>query len=202
MMKFFYKLAICLTCVFMVGACSQKGHAENEQRSVPSPDKARRGPIKANTTMISYGYHTNSGIAISINYKIYRDSLVWDYHEYRNDCHLRDVVTYDGEDYEQLISSLSQVSFSAKDMHDHSAGGSGYGYGFAIGDKTYLSFNNTFKLSGDFQSVRTLISQFIETHPTQAESIFKNQAAQPHEKATFGEFETLPEDLEPYRVGK
>ena len=42
-------------------------------------------PITTGTTKIVYSEHTNSGIAISTTYEITRDSLVWDYNEYRED---------------------------------------------------------------------------------------------------------------------
>ncbi len=160
----------------------------------------RGNPVKANTNKIVYCDYSNSGLAIHTTVEIYRDSLVWDYEEMRNDCHLRDVVKYNPKDFDNLIATLSQIAFSAKDSNDYSSGGGGYSYSFSIGEKRYLSFNDTFKLSGDIDKLKIVISMFIKEHPTDAETLFRELAESPHEKAQLGEFVNLPKELEKYRI--
>ena len=121
-------------------------------------------PITTGTTKIVYSEHTNSGIAISATYEITRDSLVWDYHEYRNGRHQRDVVRYDAQDFEALVTALSTIRFSAKDAHDVSSGGDGWACSFDNGEGRYLQFNNTYKFSGDYEKVTYLIKQFVDAH--------------------------------------
>ena len=117
----------------------------------------------------------------------------------RNGCHLRDVIENIGEDYDRLVSDLSQIKFRAKDTHDTSAGGDGYWYSFEAGAKPYFSFNSSYDISGDFEKLYFLIADFIKGHPTKAEELFNKLYLAPHDKAQFGEFETLPEELEQYR---
>ena len=132
-------------------------------------------PITTGTTKIVYSEHTNSGIAISTTYEIARDSLVWDYREYRNDRHLRDVVRYDAQDFEALVTALSTIRFSAKDAHDVSSGGEGWGCSFDNGKGRYLQFNSTYKLSGDYEKVTDLIKQFVDAHQPEGLKLLDEQ---------------------------
>ena len=75
-------------------------------------------PISSGTTKIVYSEHETSGLAISMTYEITQDSLVWDYREPRNDCHLKDVVRYDRQDFEALVTELSTIRFHAKDTQE------------------------------------------------------------------------------------
>ena len=132
-------------------------------------------PITTGTTKIVYSEHSNSGIAILMTYEIASDSLVWDYNEYREDLHLRDVVRYDAQDFETLVTALSTIRFSAKDAHDVSSGGDGWACSFDNGEGRYLQFNNTYKLSGDYEKVTDLIKQFVDAHqPEGAANIQKS----------------------------
>ena len=200
-----YIIPICIACVCVAICCSnQKDPAQvlNNQELNVTQKSAHRCPVKSNTTKIIFGLYTNSGIAIQSKHEISRDSIVWDYNEMRNGCHLRDVIANDGGDYDRLISDLSQVQFRAKDMHDTSSGGDGYWYSFEVGSKTYFSFNSSYDISGDFDKLELLIDEYIKGHPTVAEELFTRLSLEPHDKAMFGEFETLPEELEQYRLKK
>lgn len=202
-MKQLYIIPICIACVCVAVCCSyKKGSAQvlNNQNLNVTKKSTHRCPIKSNTTKIIFGQHTNSGIAIQSKHEISRDSIVWDYNEMRNGCHLRDVIANDGEDYDRLVSDLSQIKFRAKDMHDTSSGGSGFWYSFEIGSKSYFSFNNSFNISGDFDKLELLIAEYIKAHPTKAEELHKRLSLESHNRAEFGEFETLPEELEQYRL--
>ena len=121
-------------------------------------------PITTGTTKIVYSEHSNSGIAILMTYEIASDSLVWDYQDFRNDRHLRDVARYDAQDFEALVAALSTIQFSAKDAHDYSSGGSGWGCSFDNEKGRYLQYNSTYKLSGDYEKVTNMIQQFIDAH--------------------------------------
>lgn len=157
-------------------------------------------PISLNTTTITYSHHTNSGIAIYTIIKIYEDHLVWEYDEARNDCSLKDSCKYSREEFEELITSLSKVQFSAIDAHDYSVGGSGYGYSFESASNQYFYYDSSYKLLGNYSDVSSLIQQFIKAHKTDCEMIFEKLSRMPHERGSFGEFRTLPEELEKYRV--
>lgn len=157
-------------------------------------------PIKKETTKISYRRHTNSGMAITTTVKLYPDYLVWEYNEARNDCRLRDTCRYNKRDFEKLVMQLSKIEFSATDIHDDRVGGAGYSYSFVVNAERYLYFDNLYQLSGDFQTVQDLIQQFIKSHPTKCEILFKKLSKKPHKKGHFGVFDELPQKLERYKV--
>lgn len=165
---------------------------------IASCGSLRPCPITTGTTKIVYGEHDNSGIAITTTYEITSDSLVWDYREPRNGCHLRDVAKYDAQDFEALVTSLSTIRFSARDTHDYSVGASGWGCSFDNAKGRYLQYNNKYKLSGDYRKVTDIILQFAETHKPEGLRRFDALKAEPHEKPMFGEFKVLPEALKPY----
>ena len=203
-MKRLFIIPICIACFCGAVCCSyKKGPAQVlDNHNLNSTKSAHRCPIKPNTTKIIFGLHTNSGIAIQSKHEISRDSIVWDYNEMRNGCHLRDVIANDSEDYDRLVSDLSQIKFRAKDMHDTSSGGGGFWYSFEIGSKSYFSFNSSFDISGDFDKLELLIAEYIRAHPTEAEELHNRLSLEPHNRAEFGEFEILPEELEQYRLKK
>lgn len=157
-------------------------------------------PIKKETTKITYSRHTNSGIAIYTSVTLYPDHLVWGYSEARNGCSLRDSCSYDREEFDKLVSELSQIKFSAKDCDDHRSGGAGFGYSFETETKRYFYYNSLFKMSGDYEKAQGLIKQFISIHKTRCELLFDEYARKPHKRAEFGEFQELPEELIPYKV--
>lgn len=157
-------------------------------------------PVKEGTTNITYHHHTNSGIAIYTTVNLYPDYLVWDYKEARNQCHLKDTCRYNREEFDKLVKELSRIEFSAIDKHDHRVGGPGYSYSFEVNDKCYLYFDNSYQFSGDYQAVQDLIRQFIKSHPTQCEILFKKLSKRPHKKGAYGEFEELPQKLQKYEV--
>ena len=191
-MKTMISLALCMSAWLGMSTCNS---APNETST-----EGKGCPIKAETSKIVYYEYSNSGLAIHTKYEIYRDSIVWDYEEVRNDCHLRDVITYPDKDFDELIGQLSKIKFSAKDSHDTSSGGSGYYYAFSTSDKDYFHFNSSYKLSGDIGSACELIQSFIKSHTTDGLAAFQRLSAAPHERAVLGEFEELPEELEKYRV--
>ena len=160
----------------------------------------QQNAIDMATTKIVYSEHSNSGLAIYTTYEICADSLVWEYDEARNNCHLRDVTRYDVKAFKQLLSDLSTISFSAKDANDHSVGGSGWGISFENSEGGYFSFNSQFKLTGDYQRVRELLLVFISNHKPEGYKIFKQYQSVPHDRSMYGEFEVLPEALLPYSV--
>lgn len=157
-------------------------------------------PIKRQTTKISYHHHTNSGMAIYTTVKLYPDYLVWEYNEARNDCRLKDSCRYNKKDFEILVMKLSEIEFSATDLHDHRVGGAGYSYSFVVNGECYLYFDNLYQFSGNYQTVQDLIQQFIKSHPTPCELLFKKLSKEPHERGPFGEFSELPQELERYQV--
>ena len=161
---------------------------------------ADSGPIKKETTKISYNHHTNSGMAIYTTVELHPDYLVWDYNEARNKCHLRDTCRYSKEDFDKLVNELSKIQFSAKDNHDYSVGGEGYSYSFEVNAESYLYFDNSYQFSGDYHAVQDLIRRFIKSHPTQCEILFKKFSEMPHERGNFGEFKELPRVLQKYKV--
>jgi len=136
-------------------------------------------PITTGTTKIVYSEHSNSGIAIMTTYEITRDSLVWLYQEFRTDRCLRDVAKYDAQDFEALVTALSTIRFSAKDAHDVSSGGSGWGCSFDNEKGRYLQYNSTYKLSGDYEKVTDMIQQFVEAHKPEALAHFDEQDTEP-----------------------
>ena len=167
---------------------------------IASCGSLRPCPISTGTTKIVYSEHENSGIAIMTSYEITEDSLVWDYRELRNDCHLKDVARYDRQDFEALVTELSTIRFSAKDTHDVSSGGSGWGCSFYNDKECYFHYNDRFKLSGSYDTVTNAILQFVSNHKPEALKLFDELKSQPHATTTFGEFDPLPAPLEPYLI--
>ena len=186
-----------LALAFVVMACSRNSH-----NNAIATDIGRGGskPISSETTKITYYHHTNSGIAISTKVEMNEDSLTWEYYEARTGLRLRDTSKFDKNDFAELVNELSLVRFSAKDAHDTSSGGEGYAIAFEQDAKQYFFYNDSYKLSGDYEKVETLILQFIETHKTECEKRMEELSKEPHESRFFGEFETLPEELKPYEV--
>lgn len=131
---------------------------------IASCGSLRTCPITSGTTKIVYSEHTNSGIAILTTYEIGRDSLVWERKEFRSGRHQREVAQYDAQDFEALVNALAAIQFSAKDANDASSGGSGWGCSFDNEKGRYLQFNDTYKLSGDYERVIDLIVNFVEDH--------------------------------------
>lgn len=156
-------------------------------------------PISLNTTKITYSHHTNSGIAIYTTITIHEDRLVWEYVEARNNCCLIDSCSFSKEEFKELITDLSKVQFSAIDAHDYSVGGEGYSYSFESASDQYFYYDNSYKLSGNYSQVSSLIQQFINAHKTDCEMLFVKLSEMPHEQGEFGEFKTLPKKLEKYR---
>ena len=167
---------------------------------ITSCGSLRPCPITTGTTKIVYSEHENSGIAISTKYEITEDSLVWDYTELRNGCHLTDAVRYDRQDFEALVSELSEIRFSAKDTHDVSSGGSGWGCSFYNDRECYFHYNDKFNLSGGYEKVTDAILQFVASHKPEGLRLFDQLKAEPHEGAMFGEFDQLPPPLHPFSI--
>lgn len=158
-------------------------------------------PIRVGTTKIRYQYHTNSGMARYSDYQIFRDSIVWNYYEARNHCHLKDMCIYDKSVFNKLIKELSEKRFSGTfDLRDRNDGGAGFYYYFEEDSLCYLQYNESYQLSGEYQEVDYLIKQFIENHKTQCEILFEKYSNKPHEKALYGEFQSLPPKLQEYIV--
>jgi hypothetical protein len=122
-------------------------------------------PIKMETTKIVYTYYTNSGTAITTKLEISRDTIVRDWKDYRHNQHQQTSVKLDGKDFDELINLLSTIQFSVKNIDDTSSGGSGWAYSFETADGRYMYFNSKDKLSGNYEEVIKIISQFIENHP-------------------------------------
>ncbi len=160
----------------------------------------QQNAIDMSTTKIVYSEHSNSGLAIYTTYEICADSLVWEYDEARNSCHLKDVSRYNIDAFKQLLSDLSAISFSAKDANDHSVGGSGWSISFENSNGSYFSYNNLFKLSGNYQHVNEVLMSFVRNHQPNGYKLFKKYQAEPHEGAMYGEFKELPEALKSYSV--
>ena len=57
-----------------------------------------------------------------------------------------------------------------------------------------------FKLSGSYETVTDVILQFVSNHKPEGLRVFDELKSEPHEGAMFGEFEHLPQPLEPYIV--
>lgn len=158
-------------------------------------------PIKVSTKKITCKFHTNSGMARYSEYQIFKDSLVWNYYEARNHCHLKDLCKYYRADYDTLMKELSKLKFSGTcNLKEISVGGAGYDYSFEDNSQCYLHYNNSYLLSGEYQKVDQLLNHFIETHKTQCEIFFEKYSKEPHEQAPFGEFKELPRRLYKYIV--
>lgn len=158
-------------------------------------------PIKVTTTKITYKVHTNSGMARYSYYQIFKDSLVWDYFEARNHCHLKDLTKYGRADYDTLLNKLSKLRFSGIcNLKEISIGGAGYDYSFEENFNCYLHYNDSYQLYGEYQEVNNLITLFIENHKTQCEILFEKYSSEPHEQALFGDFKNLPTKLRKYVV--
>jgi len=156
--------------------------------------------VKKETIKIKYVDYSNSGIAIDTQYEIYRDSLIWEYTEHRNDCRLRDVVKYDSEEFEKLIENLSQYTFSVVKREEPLCGGEGESFSFSSDTGCYLNFDDSScELYGDADEVKRLIRQFVQLHPTKGEIEFKRLSKLPHKRAKHGVFKELPQELEIYR---
>ena len=167
---------------------------------VTSCGSVRQCPITKETTKIVYASHENSGIASQTRYEIVADSLIWELTEPRYGRHLRDVAKVERTEFETLVDLLSQIKFSAKDQHDTSSGGSGWGCGFENEQGLYLSFNNTYKLSGDYEEVIRLILSFADHHKPKGLKLYEEVKSQPHEQGQFGDFDQFPESLERFSV--
>lgn len=164
-----------------------------------SPSTQEPVSVKKETAIIEYRNYSNSGVAIATEYEIYRDSLVWEYSEHRNKCRLRDVVKYDSMEFEQLVENLAQYTFSVK-RTEPKCGGGGESFSFSTATGCYLSFDDSdSELFGDASEVKKLIRQFVRQHPTKGEKTFERLSKMPHEKAMFGVFKELPQELEKYR---
>ena len=111
-----------------------------------------------------------------------------------------DVARYDRQDFEALVTALSEIRFSAKDTHDVSSGGSGWGCSFYNEKECYFHYNNAFKLSGNYDTVTDAILQFVASHKPEGLRLFDELKSQPHEEATFGEFKELPPPLHPFSI--
>ena len=157
-------------------------------------------PIQTGTTKITFSEHSNSGLAISTTYEITEESLVWNRMEPRYNWKLRDVLKCDKQDFNELLTALSTIRFSARDAHDHSAGGSGWGVSFENQKGRYFHYNSSFKLSGDYESVNEKISEYVEKHKPEGLKLFDQLRAEPHEPGMYGDFDELPEALKAYLV--
>ena len=159
-------------------------------------------PIREETTKITYRHHSNSSMCIYKTVEIYPEYLVWKYKEARNNCYLIDTCRYKKEDYDKLLKELSTIKFSAIDNKRHYVGGSGYSYSFEVDSVRYLFFDESYQFSGDYNKVYCLIQQFIESHKTRCEILFKSYSKWPHRKGWYGEFRKLPRSLQKYKVNR
>ena len=186
-----------LALAVVVVACSRNSH-----NNAIATDIGRGGsrPISAETTKITYYHHTNSGIAISTKVEMNEDSLNWEYDEARTGLRLRDTSKFDKNDFTELVNELSLVRFSTKDTHDTSSGGEGYALSFEKDSNRYFIYNDSYKLSGNYKKVESLILQFIETHKTECEKRMEELSKEPHEWYYYGDLDTLPEELRPYKA--
>jgi hypothetical protein len=157
-------------------------------------------PIQMSTNKITFSEHSNSGLLVSTTFEIYEDSLVWKRMEPRYGWKLRDVLDCDRQDFNELLTALSTIRFSAKDAHDHSAGGSGWGVSFENQKGRYLQYNSMFKLSGDYERVNEKISEYVERHKPKGLILFDQLRAEPHEPGMYGDFDELPDTLKTYLV--
>ena len=182
-------LSISIAFLGCMTSCSQPSQRQH------NPDC----PIKEETIKIGYSHHTNSGMARYTSVQIYPDSLVWSYSEARNGCSLGDISRYDRKAFDELIQTLSAISFAAKDAHNYPLGGSGFAYAFEDKDGCYLSFQRGDDMSGDYMEVYGAIQGFVNSHKTDCQKLFEKLSRMPHEKAMFGEFKELPEQLKKYK---
>lgn len=79
-------------------------------------------------------------------------------------------------------------------------GGGGYEYSFKTNSKRYLYYDNSCSFSGDYRKVSNLIQKFIEAHKTKCEILFEKYSRMPHDRGHYGEFQTLPNELQKYKV--
>lgn len=173
---------------------------EKEPRIVFPENVQDSCPIKIGTTTIVYSYHSNSGQARYTTIYLHSDSLIWYYMEVRNKCFLKDVCKYDRAEFDKLLKDLSVISFSGTFGHDDNIWGrEGYALSFEVDSQRYLYYSDLYRLSGDYSKVYNLIQQFVETHKTQCEIFFEKCSSKPHNKAQFGEFQTLPIELQRYK---
>lgn len=156
--------------------------------------------ISEKTTKITYQHHTDSGRAIYTTIEIFKEYLVWDYFEARNECHLRDTCKYNEDGFNKLINALSEIQFKVVEVDDVSCGGSGFSYSFEINSDKYLRYSNSDIFRGDVEVFKKIIAHFIQTHKTECQLLFEKFANEPHEYASFGEFRKIPKELERYRV--
>ena len=157
-------------------------------------------PITTGTTKIVFSEYANSGVAISTTFHIVDNSLVWEYEERRNNCHLRDTSHYDTATYQELVASLAAIKFSARDPESPNSGGEGWGYAFYNQKGHYFHFNSESRLTGDYEQAAEAIQHFIRQHEPEGLKRFNALRAAPHPTADFGEFTTLPDSLLPYSV--
>lgn len=71
-------------------------------------------------------------------------------------------------------------------------------FSFENENGTYLFYTESYSLSGDFEEIENLILQFIKAHKPEGELLFEEFAKKPHERAEYGEFKTLPSELQKY----
>lgn len=165
----------------------------------PNLTAAGQGPVTMNTVKITYGTHTNSGIAIQTAYTIREESLTWDYSEFRNNLTLSDKIKYDRKDFQNLLKALSKVKFSAKPTSTPTCGGAGWSCTFSDNNKRYLEMDDESTLTGDYEKALRLIHDFISKHKPRGKKLFDDLSAKPHERGDFGEFRTLPAALKKYK---
>ena len=196
-------LTFCVIFIVVMTSNCQSRTASSKSTDTIMQSESHSCPISLNTTKIIYMHHTNSGIAIYTTIVIREDCLVWEYHEARNDCWLKDSCKYNKKEYEGLIKNLSKIHFSATKIRDlEPVGASGYSYSFESNSNEYLHYNKYYELKGDYGQVSSLIQQFISSHETECEILFRKLSREPHERGDFGEFRTLPKDLERYQQKK
>lgn len=166
-MKKVIVIILSFACIGLTSFCLRpKGDAFIKTEGTEGQtEMEKRISIKSGTSQINYIEFTNSGIATQTKYELYRDSLVWDYQEMRTGKHERRSVGCSATDFAELLQSLSAVKLSVKDLHDTSSGGDGFAYVFFQDGKSYLSFNSSFDIKGDFDTFSSLISQYIKDHP-------------------------------------
>ena len=143
-------------------------------------------PIQMSTNKITYSEHSNSGLLISTTFEIY-----WK---------LRDVSPCDKQDFKDLLTELSTIKFSARDTHDYSSGGGGWGFSFENQKGSYFHYNDSFDLSGDYERVTEKINEYVEKHKPKGLQLFDQLREEPHEEGMYGDFEELPEALKAYTV--
>ena len=157
-------------------------------------------PIQMSTSKITFSEHSNSGLLISTTFEIFEDSLVWKRMEPRYGWKLKDVSPCDKQDFKGLLTELSTIRFSARDTHDFSAGGDGWGLSFENQKGCYFHYNNSFDLSGDYERVTEKINEYVEKHKPKGLQLFDQLREEPHEEGMYGDFEKLPEALKAYAV--